>query len=156
MEILRSIPGIGRSVLAILLKEAFDPLQRRDYHALRCLSGVAPVTRRSGNAVMIVRRLAAHQRLQNVVYHWASMAMQRDAVSKAKYAALRARGHGHARALRGVADRLLDVACVMLEKQTPFNRSLRSANLAASPGSELTRATLGSGPIKGIPKAGLA
>ncbi len=46
-EIPVSLPGVGRIVLATLLAEAHDPLRRRDYHALRCLSGVAPVTRRS-------------------------------------------------------------------------------------------------------------
>ena len=100
--------------------EAHDPLQRRDYQALRCLSGTAPVTRRSGKSVIVVRRLAAHNRLQNAVYHWAGSAIQHDAVSRAKYTALRARGHGHARALRSVADRLLAVACAMLENQTLF------------------------------------
>ena len=38
-----------------------------------------------------------------------------DPASRAKYAALRARGHGHARALRSVADRPIAVACAMLE-----------------------------------------
>ena len=45
VEILSSLPGVGRIVLATLLAEAHDPLRRRDYQALRCLSGVAPVTR---------------------------------------------------------------------------------------------------------------
>ncbi len=120
VEILSSLPGVGRIVLATLLAEAHGPLQRRDYQALRCLSGTAPVTRRSGKSVIVVRRLAVHNRLQNAVYHWAGSAIQHDAVSKAKYAALRARGHGHARALRSVADRLLAVACAMLESQTVF------------------------------------
>ena len=121
VEILSSLPGVGRIVLATLLAEAHDPLRRRDYQALRCLSGVAPVTKRSGKSLIVIRRLAAHNRLQDAVYHWAGVAIQRDPVSKAKYAALRARGHGHARALRGVADRLLGVACAMLENQTVFN-----------------------------------
>ena len=120
VEILSSLPGVGRIVLATLLAEAHGPLQRRDYQALRCLSGTAPVTRRSGKSVIVVRRLAVHNRLQNAVYHWAGSAIQHDALSKAKYAALRARGHGHARALRSVADRLLAVACAMLENQTVF------------------------------------
>ena len=120
VEILSSLPGVGRIVLATLLAEAHDPLRRRDYQALRCLSGVAPVTKRSGKSLIVVRRLASHKRLQDAVYHWASVAVQRDAVSKAKYAALRARGHRHARALRSVADRLLAVACAMLDSQTPF------------------------------------
>lgn len=121
VDILGSLPGVGRTVLATLLAEAHDPLRRRDYQALRCLSGVAPVTQRSGKSLIVVRRLAAHNRLQNAVYYWANVAIQHDAVSKAKYAALRARGHGHARALRSVADRLLSVACTMLENRTVFD-----------------------------------
>ena len=121
MEILSSLPGVGRIVLATLLAEAHDPLRRRDHQALRCLAGVAPVTKRSGKSLIVVRRLAAHNRLQDAVYHWAATAAQRDPVSKAKYAALRARGHGYARALRSVGDRLLSVACAMLASQTPFD-----------------------------------
>lgn len=35
VAILRSMPGIGRINLATLLAEAWEPLRRRDYHALR-------------------------------------------------------------------------------------------------------------------------
>ena len=131
VEILSSLPGVGRIVLATLLAEAHDPLQRRDDQALRCLSGVAPVTKRSGKSLIVIRRLAAHNRLQDAVYHWAGVAAQRDTVSQAKYAALRARGHGHARALRSVGDRLLGVACAMLESQTLFNSARESQDWAA-------------------------
>jgi hypothetical protein len=37
--ILASLPGNGRIVLATLLAEGWEPLQRRDYHALRTLFG---------------------------------------------------------------------------------------------------------------------
>ena len=47
--------------------------------------------------------------------------MQKDPVCRAKYRTLRARGHGHARSLRSVADRLLNVACAMLRDQTLFD-----------------------------------
>ena len=43
--ILLSLPGIGTGVLATLLAEGSDAVRRRDYNALRCLCGVAPVTR---------------------------------------------------------------------------------------------------------------
>ena len=49
VAILRSLPGVGRINLATLLAEAWQPLRRRDYHALRALSGVAPVTRHAAN-----------------------------------------------------------------------------------------------------------
>ena len=131
VTILASFPGVGRIVLATLLAEAFDPLQRRDYHALRCLCGVAPVTRRSGKSKIVIRRLAAHRRLRDVLYHWARVATQKDPTSRAKYAALRQRGHGHARALRSVADRLLAVACAMLQNQTLFDPNHPRQNHAA-------------------------
>ena len=119
--ILLSLPGIGTGVLATLLAEGSDALRRRDYHALRCLCGVAPVTRRSGKSLLVVRRLAAHDRLRDAAYHWARVAAQRDPASRAKYQALRSRGHGHARALRSVADRLLNIACAMLRDGVCFN-----------------------------------
>ena len=119
--ILRSIPGVGRYVLATLLAEADDPLRRRDYHALRCLSGAAPVTKQSGRVRIVTRRLAVHDRLRDALGYWASGAVQKDPASKARYQALRARGHGHHRALRSVADRLLFVACTMLRDGTVFD-----------------------------------
>ena len=131
VDILSSLPGVGRIVLATLLAEAHDAVGRRDYQALRCLCGVAPVTRRSGKSVIVVRRLAAHNRLRDAVYHWAGVAIQHDAISKTKYAALRARGHRHARALRSVADRLLQVGCAMLENRTLFDPGLRRQARAA-------------------------
>jgi transposase len=115
---------VGRIVLATLLAEAFDALQRRDYAALRSLTGVAPVTKRSGKSCIVVRRQACHDRLANATYHWARVAVQHDPRSRAKYAALRSRGHSHGRALRSVADRLLNVACAMLKTGTTFNLSL--------------------------------
>ena len=133
VTILRSLPGVGRIVLATLVAEAFEALQRRDYQALRCLSGVAPVTKRSGKSRIVLMRQAAHVRLRNAVYHWARVAVQHDPKSQAKYAALRARGHGHGRALRSVADRLIGVACAMLEAKTIFDPNLASQK-ALNPG----------------------
>jgi transposase len=122
-EILASLPGVGRTVLATLLAEGWDALQRRDYAALRSLTGVAPVTKRSGKSCIVVRRQACHDRLASAVYHWARVAVQHDPRSRSKYAELRRRGHSHGRALRSVADRLLNVACAMLKSGACFNPS---------------------------------
>src|SRR3546814_20372096 len=70
VAILASSPGAGRITIATLLAEAWDALRRRDYHVLRCLCGVAPVTRQSGKSKFVVRRLAARRRLQHVAHHW--------------------------------------------------------------------------------------
>ena len=120
-DILRSMPGIGTVVLAILLTEAGDPLTRRDHAALRTLSGVAPVTKRSGKTCVVVMRYAAQVRLRQAVFHWARVAILHDPKSRGRYEALRARGHSYGRALRAVADRLLGVACVLLRRQVLFD-----------------------------------
>src|SRR3712207_6645552 len=119
-DILRSLPGVGTVVLATLLTEAGDPLARRDHAALRTLSGVAPVTKRSGKTRIVAMRYAAHVRLRQAVFHWARVAIVHDPKSRGRYDALRARGHSYGRALRGVADRLLGVACVLLRRQILF------------------------------------
>jgi transposase len=132
VEILRSLPGIGRITLATLLAEAWEPLRNRDYHALRTLCGVAPVTKRSGKSCIVIRRLACDKRLAQALYHWARVAMQRDPVSQNRYAELRKRGHSHGRALRTVGDRLLFVACTVLRNQTTFDPAYRNQNAAAA------------------------
>ena len=131
VEILSSIPGVGRIVLATLLAEASDVLLLRDYNALRALCGAAPVTKRSGKLYLVVRRHAVNPRLQQAIHHWAQIAIQHDPVSKAKYTALRARGHRHTRALRSVADRLLKVTCTMLKNQQLFDHNYLKHELAA-------------------------
>ncbi|HET8996244.1 MAG TPA: IS110 family transposase [Acetobacteraceae bacterium] len=118
--ILRSLPGVGRIVLATLLAEAHQAIQARDYHALRTLAGVAPVTKRSGKSRRVEMRQACSNRLRTAVYHWARVATQHDVRSRSRYAALRARGHSHGRALRTVADRLLGIACIMLTNRTTY------------------------------------
>jgi transposase len=131
VTILRSWPGIGRIVLATLLTEAAQPLQARDYHALRALAGVAPVTRQSGKQRFVIRRLACNKRLQSAVHHWSRVAIQRDTAARRRYVSLRQRGHGHARALRGVGDRLLSAFCSTLKHQTLYDADHRSTQIAA-------------------------
>jgi hypothetical protein len=140
--ILRSMPGLGRINLAALLPtgqarglkahEAWQPLRRRDYHALRCLSGVAPVTRRSGKSCIVLRGYACNRRLETALYHWARVATQHDETSRNRYAELRRRGHSHGRALRTVADRLLSVACTLLEQQALFDPAYKARQAAAA------------------------
>ena len=76
VEILSSIPGVGRIVLATLLAEASEILKQRNYNALRAFCGSAPVTKRSGKICVVVRRRAVNNRLQTALYHWTRVALQ--------------------------------------------------------------------------------
>jgi transposase len=67
--ILRSLPEVGRIFLATLLAEAHQAIQARDYHALRTLTGVAPVTKRRGKSCRAELRQACSSRLRTAAYH---------------------------------------------------------------------------------------
>lgn len=120
--ILRSMPGVGRIVLSTLLAEAPQPLRSRDYHRLRALAGVAPITRRSGRKrrPTVVMRRACNPRLRQALFYWARAAAQHDPAWKARYQAMRACGQSCGRAYRGLADRLLNVAMAMLRDRTLY------------------------------------
>lgn len=126
-ELLLSLPGLGKRNGAAMLTEARVALQDRDYQALRRLSGTAPVSKRTGGrkkAPMVVMRRACNPRLRNAVYHWARVASQSNARARAHYGRLRAKGHGHARALRGVADRLLKMLVAILSSGKLYDSTL--------------------------------
>ena len=125
IEILRSIPGVGDVVLATLLAEAWDLIRRRDRKALRCLGGTAPVTKQSGKTKQVVRRKAVCRRLCDAFHVLGGIAAIHDPVSRAKYESLRAKGHGYCRSVRTVCDRLLLVACALLEKRELFDKEFK-------------------------------
>jgi transposase len=130
VTILLSLPGVGRIVAATMLAEASQPLRERDYHALRSYAGAAPITRQSGKRRIVVMRQSCNPRLREVLYHWSRVSTQCDPHSKQHYAALRAKGHSHGRALRGVADRLLAVLIAMLRSNTLYDPHFTSGNAA--------------------------
>jgi transposase len=120
VRIVRSLPGVGRIVAATLLAEASTMLTARDYRALRAHSGVAPVTRQSGNRRVVNMRHACSSRLRHACYHWARTSVNCDEAAHRYYAALRARGHSHGRALRSLADRWLRILMSMLNARTLY------------------------------------
>jgi transposase len=131
VAIVLALPGIGTRIASTMLAEAAGPLRTRDYHALRMLTGIAPVTKQSGKTRVVTMRHACDHRLQRAVYLWAQCALKQDAHSRVHYAELRRRGHSNARALRGVADRLLAVLCATLKTRKLYDETRRRAQPAA-------------------------
>ena len=125
IEILRSITGVGPVVLATMIAEAWGLIRSRDIEALRCLGGMAPVTRQSGKAKQVIMRRAVCENLCNAFHVLGGIAAVYDPVSKAKYQELRARGHGYSRSVRTVCDRLLSVICALLKKGELFDKEFR-------------------------------
>jgi transposase len=124
VEILLSLPGVGRMVTATMLTDATGPLAARDYPTLRAHAGTAPVTKRSGKRAFFVHmRYACKRRLRQALYHWSRTSIQHDQAARTYYDGLRSRGHSHARALRSVADRWLRILVAMLKTGTLYNAS---------------------------------
>lgn len=115
VDIALSVPGIGLHVAACLFGEAGRYLLARDRQGFRSISGTGPITKSSGKTRLVMMRRACNFRVRDSCYHWARIAVQREPRSKQHYAVLRAKGHGHARALRGVTDRTVDRLFTMLE-----------------------------------------
>jgi transposase len=132
VALLLSLPGVGPVVSATLLAEAAPLLATRNYHAVRALGGLAPVTRRSGRSHVVVMRYGCNSRLRNAFYHWARTSIQHDAAAKRYYADLRARGHSHGRALRSVADRWLRILMAMLTTATYYEAGRPRREAAAA------------------------
>jgi transposase len=125
--ILLSLPGLGRKVAATMLSEASQAIADRDYHALRSYAGAAPITMQSGKRRSVLMRRAVNARLRNALYHWSRASLVCDQKSKQTYAQMRARGHSHGRALRGMADRWLQILCSMLRSGTLYDPQRRAA-----------------------------
>jgi hypothetical protein len=125
--ILRSLPGAGRYVVATMLAEAFWALQQRDYRLLRAVCAAAPVTEQSGRSRFVHMRYACNRRLRNALHHWAWTATRVDPHFARLYKQMRSRGLRHARALRGVGDRLLNITVAALKRGIPYDASLRVA-----------------------------
>jgi transposase len=126
-EVLLSLPGVGRQIAATMLSEASQAIAERDYHGLRCYTGAAPITRQSGKKKLVLMRQGCNERLRNAIYHWSRVSVVCDPKSKAQYTQMRAKGHTHGRALRGIADRWLNVLFSMLRYKTLYDPTRRTA-----------------------------
>jgi transposase len=124
--ILSSLPGVGRTVLATVLTQAAEVLRERDLAAFRALGGIAPVTKKSGKLCLVNMRKSRNRALNHALYHWARNAIKKDPHFREHYERLRGSGHFHARALRGVMDRILSIAMAMLRQGQLYDPSRRA------------------------------
>jgi hypothetical protein len=123
VAMVRSLPGVGRTMTAWLFAEAAQPLAERDDQRWRTPSGVAPVTKHSGTRRVVVMRRGWNPRLRHALYHLARVAMPCDAHCNSVYAALRAKGQRHGQALRHIGGRLRRILMAMLRHRTCYDAS---------------------------------
>lgn len=135
VAILKELPGAGRFVIATLLAEAWPALRDRDYHQLRAIGGVAPITQQTGKQgasprgpkPRVLMRRACNDRIREALWHWAGGAMLHDPHWRAQGAALRARGLSAGQTRRVIGDRLLRVACACLRDGVAYDNKRHAA-----------------------------
>lgn len=106
--IITSFPGLGPlSGARVLAEIGDDPDRFETARDLKAYAGAAPVTRASGKSHLVLHRRVKNHRLAAAGYNWAFAALTHSPGARAHYDKRRARGDGHAAALRNLYNRFL-------------------------------------------------
>jgi hypothetical protein len=109
-KVLRSLPGLGSVLGARVLAEfGDDPTRYADPKARKNYAGTSPITKASGRSRVALARFARNRRLADALEMWAFCSLTTSAGARRYYDGLRARGHGHRRALRSLANRWVGI-----------------------------------------------
>jgi transposase len=134
--IFNSFPGAG-PCLAPRLVAAFGTQRERfpTADALARLSGLAPVTRRSGQSHTVHRRHACAKFLLQTFHEWARCSLQTCAWARLYYQRQRAKGHGHHAAVRALAFKWLRILWRCWQDRQPYCETVYTTALlrAGSP-----------------------
>ena len=116
-KVVLSLPGLGTVLGARVLGEFGDdrtrfcgPKSRKNY------AGTSPVTKASGHSRVVLARFARNRRLGDACELWAFSALTKSPGAKSYYNQLRFRGKTHRQALRQLANRLVGILHVCLER----------------------------------------
>jgi transposase len=124
-EILRSLPGLGLVLGARVLAEfGDDPTRYADAKARKCYSGAAPITRASGQRLVVLARVARNRRLADACYLWAFSSLNSSPGARSYYDARRKAGKTHHHALRALANRLVGILHGCLEHRQLYREDV--------------------------------
>jgi transposase len=117
-----ALPGAGPA-LAPRLLVAFGTDRERfaDAAELQTLSGVAPVTQRSGKRCTVQRRWACPKFLLQTFHEFARCSCKKSAWAQAFYLLERSRGKGHHSALRSLAFKWIRILFRCWKTRTPYS-----------------------------------
>jgi transposase len=120
-----SFPGAG-SALAPRLLAAFGSNRNRFEFAseVQELSGIAPVTEKSGEGIWIHWRLACSTFLRQTFHEFAGCSIVQSDWARAYYDQLRKRGKSHHAALRAVAFKWIRIMFRCWKNRTPYDEAV--------------------------------
>jgi len=121
-DLIRTLPGAGKQLVPVLTAiTAGVEATHGGYQALRCLTGVAPVTEQSGRKSNIHIRRRCNKHWRNEMHLFAFCSISQCSWAKAFYDLCKARGDSHATALRKLADKWLKIIMRMIQTGKPYD-----------------------------------
>ncbi len=121
-ELVESLPGIAEVLGPVIASELGADISRfADVQTLKAYGGTSPVTVQSGRYRAVHIRRACNSHLRRALHLAAQSAITTAPWARHLYDKLRASGKSYGRALRAVADQLLEMLYVILTKRTPYD-----------------------------------
>lgn len=121
-QLLKSLPGAGDRLAPALTAMTMMMLDNDDMlHALRCMSGVAPVEDSSGKRKNVIARHRCNTYWRNVLHLFAFCTTNSCDWARAFYKFHRERGDTHGGALRKLADKWLKIIRGMLRNNEVYD-----------------------------------
>jgi transposase len=120
-----SFPGAGPSLGPRLLAAFGSDRGRFEFAAeMQQLSGIAPVTQRSGSAIWIHWRLACPKFLRQTFQEFAGCSILQSDWARAYYDQLKKRGKSHHAALRALAFKWIRIIFRCWKDRTPYDETV--------------------------------
>jgi transposase len=128
-QLFGSLPGAGDKLAPRLLSEmGSDRSLFENAQALQCYVGTAPVSFQSGQVRQAYVRFMCNKSFRHAVHLWADVSRKFCSWAQVYYQQLRAKGKGHAAALRCLGQRWLKILWKMWQTKTCYNPDFHMAN----------------------------
>lgn len=120
----QSLPGAGAALAPRLLAAMGSDRQRFDSaEEVQCYSGIAPVTKKSGQASLVHRRFACPKFIRQTFHEFADHARKWSDWSKAYYLHLRDKGKKHQAAVRALAFKWIRIIFRLWKDRTTYDEN---------------------------------
>ena len=96
---------------------------------VQCISGIAPVTRRSGKSMVVLRRWACNKFLRQTFHEYAALSIKFSAWARAYYVMMKKRTGTHHTAVRALAFKWIRIFFRCWKDRTLYDESQYLASL---------------------------
>jgi transposase len=123
-DLIESLPGVAETLGPVIAAELGTQITRfAEIKTLKAFGGSSPVTQQSGKFRAVHFRRACNNHLRRALHLASQGAIRKAGWARELYDRLRANGKSYGRALRAVADQLLEMLYMILLRRTPYDEA---------------------------------